>query len=601
MVPLQTGSKLEDAFGRISPVFSVIIPKGDAISPSPTLPPTTLTLPAPQIQQLLNWPELFPPIRAAPNHPLFTTLAREAKKASSIKRAAAEEEIRLFVEQKRAEVMEAEALLKNQVQIIWKAWRESQDRASVSQPVDPRTHTRRQSSAASTNIKPGGPTVIRSFNEQPSTPRESYQSIYASSFSPSTMTPRVHPQMSGLATSLRQSGMHMPRPPSPPLASMPPPSELSEPEADSSMAPARSKQPLQMAPLPAVDLPPLKTSSAQSKRPRNSAMKRQSMEVKRNGSPDSTPTPSETMSPVFGSLPGKRKAVTFSSEEPDVVTVTRQLKSEKLQKIKEDHARPEEVIFDFEDLGDVSAPKPPSPEPSSLEAPIGPSPAKRPRRFQEDDDGGVKISFAVPPSMTSGWKRIEYTMARSLPSASILASSSLGLKNEKNAHGFNPSTSLEAPYATEFRKIMAGQTPSHRAGWNTGSFGRKSHGSEEESGDDDSNGDSMEHDNKENIPAANEDLPKPSTSIPIPAMVRPVADVPDNNFEHAMSKSVDPGPVLELLTDQRYSEGDEDQEGEKQTEDMMKKLVEGRGSHYAQRILSHQNRGVPASMWRTLA
>src|SRR6201999_1696628 len=101
------------------------------------------------------------------------------------------------------------------------------------------------------------------------------------------MTPRVNPPISGLATSLRQTGMHMPRPSSPPpSSSMAPPSELDETEAGSSMAPARSKQQLQMAPLTPIELTPPKTSTVHSRRPRNSAMKRQSAESKKNGSPD---------------------------------------------------------------------------------------------------------------------------------------------------------------------------------------------------------------------------------------------------------------------------------------------------------------------------
>jgi len=192
-------------------------------------------------------------------------------------------------------------------------------------------------------------------------------------------------------------------------------------------------------------------------------------------------------------------------------------------------------------------------------------------------------------------------MARSLPNTSVLASSSLGLKMTKTGRSSNPAvSSLEAPYAAELLKMMAGQTPTHRSAWRTGSFDPRADVSSE---DGDSDNDTMEHDGKENIPS-NDGIPRPSTSVQIPAMVRPVADSPDNNFEGAMSKSVDPGPALELMTDQRYydaAEEEEDREGDRQAEDLMKKLIDGRGSLHAQRILSHQNRGVPASMWRSVA
>jgi hypothetical protein len=333
------------------------------------------------------------------------------------------------------------------------------------------------------------------------------------------------------------------------------------------------------------------------------------MEVKRNGSPDGATTPSDVTSPVFGSLTGKRKAVTFSNDEPDVVTVTRQIKAERLQKIKEEHARGEEAMFDLDDHEDTTAARPPSPGATSPNVDIGPSPAKKPRRvikgFQDDDDEIVKLSFPMSPSRANdGRQKMEYTMARSLPNTSVLASSSLGLKMAKTGHSSNAAvSSLEAPYAAELLKMMAGQTPTHRSAWRTGSFDPRANGSDEGDSDGDRNNDAMEHDGKENIPS-NDDIPRPSTSIQIPSMVRPVADSPDNNFEVAMSKSVDPGPALELMTDQRYydaAEEEEDREGDRQAEDLMKKLTEGRGSLHAQRILSHQNRGVPASMWRSVA
>jgi len=209
-----------------------------------------------------------------------------------------------------------------------------------------------------------------------------------------------------------------------------------------------------------------------------------------------------------------------------------------------------------------------------------------------------------PSKANDGRKKMEYTMARSLPNTSILASSSLGLKMANTERSSNPAvSSLEAPYAAELLKMMAGQTPTHRSAWRTGSFDPRANGSDEGDSDGGNDNNAMEHDGKENIPS-NDGIPPPSTSIQIPSMVRPTADSPDNNFEGAMSKSVDPGPALELMTDQRYYdavEEEEDREGDRQAEDLMKKLIDGRGSLHAQRILSHQNRGVPASMWRSVA
>ena len=107
----------------------------------------------------------------------------------------------------------------------------------------------------------------------------------------------------------------------------------------------------------------------------------------------------------------------------------------------------------------------------------------------------------------------------------------------------------------------------------------------------------------------------------------------DHDFEGAMARSVDPGPALELMVNERQAhrraasededdsgedtdterrmalglvrsgrhDEEEDEEGDAEARDLMQKMIEGRGSLHAQRILSHIDRGVPASMWRSLA
>lgn len=322
--------------------------------------------------------------------------------------------------------------------------------------------------------------------------------------------------------------------------------------------------------------------------------------MKKTGSPDSATTPSDSLSPVSGSYTGKRKAVTFSNDEPDVVTVTRQIKAERLQKIKEEHARGEEAMFDLDDMDDMPTAKPKPADPTPHEYQSGPSPAKKPRRIIkgfEDDDESVRLSFPVSPKAGSGAKRMEYTMARSLPNTSILASSSLGLKMPASMRRSDPAaSSLETPYRAEMLKMMAGQIPSHRSAWKTGSLDTRSNETESDDGDN-----TMEEDGEEYSPTGG----KPSSSVQIPSMVRPAIETSvDNDFEGAMSKSMDPGPVLEYLTDRRYgneAEDEEDREGDREAQDLKQKLIEGRGSLHAQRILSHQNRGVPASMWRSMA
>ncbi|CCA66557.1 hypothetical protein PIIN_00241 [Serendipita indica DSM 11827] len=638
-----TGAQLDSALKNASAIFGLVVPSNnDALSPSPT-PPTrnaplpSTTMPPPmsalssslltttmssqqqqqqtQSQPLLNLPELFPPPPFTPSHPLFVNLAKDAKKASKAARDAAEAEIAQYIEAKRRELIEYEANLKRQTNAIWRTWRDSVNNDQqlplsipptpntsepVAPPMDPRKQPKRLSSSASTSKTTSrAATVIRSFQEEPvDASQQAANSIEASSVSPSNATPRPHPQMSALGTSLRQTAMLYPSgrraaSPSPPIEQDNGTFEsafMDNFEGDRPSKKIHTKEKARREPGLDDDL------SLSPKKPRPSAMKRVSI-----GGAQSIDGESPESTDADGGTSGggsKRKAVKFSSDAPDVVTVTREIKSEKLQKIKEEHARGEEAIFDL-DGDEHDEPKPPSsPEPvpergANLVEERGQASTQEPRP--------VTLSFKLPSYLDNGRpsRKIEYTMARSLPATSVLSSmkgrdseevGSLGLdinssslaRTRKAKHG---ESSSQSPYAGELRRIMAAQTPTHRSAWRTGSFepgsrmggGSRSRGvngytsrtaalkrdsddnasSDEESDDDtlDMTGRQRDASNDSDRRTREDVILSASVPMDVPRMRR-VGEQPamaDHDFEGAMARSVDPGPALELMVAERQA------------------------------------------------
>ncbi|PVG00033.1 hypothetical protein CPB86DRAFT_755849 [Serendipita vermifera] len=653
-----SGDQLKTTYQQVSPVFGVVIPEIDTTSPAPTPPTSNVPLPAASIQPVLNWPELYPPPPFVSSHPLFTTLAREAKKASASARSKAETEIQQFIEAKRREVAEYENGLKAQVSLIWKAWRNTQDKAPYPH-ADPRAHNKRHSMTNSgTGVPVGqGATVIRSFKEEPSTsPRKKTPAhVPSSSFSPSNATPRVQYVVSALSTSLRQTGMHMPRRSSPPPTSPSGDFDMeftSQYEGDS-----RSKSSQSGQGGPSLPLSPSSPNSHEpSRTPKASNIKRNG--IGKQGSPPSllskgSPAPAVVTSgealPIGkagedslskqGNGTGKRKAVTFS-QEPDVVTVTREIKSEKLQKIKEEHARGEEAMFDLDVEDGDSHHSAPSNDRGRDQTPKDSANKSQytngilNKTTGEGYHPDVVLSFSRAPSGSKEKRVPQYNMARSLPTTSLLSSGKLGLElNAKSKSNQSkskaPAGSVEGPYVGELKRIMAGQTPTHRSAWRTGSFDPRpgvvrpdplsiEENDYEQDEEDEEDEESEEDQRSEDEDRLDGDADRSkfimSTSVPqeVPSMKRPHAASQDNDFEGAMSRSIDPGPALELLNNQRQedglSESDEeedlkqrDDDDDRETEDLMNRMIEGRGSLAAQKILSHVDRGVPASMWRSMA
>jgi hypothetical protein len=151
--------------------------------------------------------------------------------------------------------------------------------------------------------------------------------------------------------------------------------------------------------------------------------------------------------------------------------------------------------------------------------------------------------------------------------------------------------------------MLAGQTPTHRSAWAKGYY--------HPPGTDDGSGSSEEEEDEGSEDEAEEEITRdflPSTSVPIdvPSM-RPPPKVADDNLQVAMSRSIDPGPTLDL--DPRHvarrvpigEDADDDNEDDEADHRAKVAMQPGRGSLHAQRILEREVPDPPASMWRSLA
>ena len=306
---------MTSALQRVSPVFDLIIPIREAESPLPTPPPLTPQTITPS-PQLGNLPELFPPPPFVPNHPVFSHLSRAAKKQSSTLRVQAEDDIRAYVEAKRQEVLAKEAALKSEVNVLWKSWKETQDR-------------KLPQIALVTSVVTQRPPVIRDFDLDgpaagPISPRLSVAMATSA------------PVYSALSTSLRQTGMHMVRPLSPPAELSPhdPVFDIETPTASPTRnrdIAASKRARISNGFVAGGDGSSPDSVVALSKtlptRPRPSALKRGSSSSARG---DSFKEPASS----------KRKAVAFKSQN-QIVTVARDINSERTQRRREEKARGE--------------------------------------------------------------------------------------------------------------------------------------------------------------------------------------------------------------------------------------------------------------------
>ena len=195
------------------------------------------------------------------------------------------------------------------------------------------------------------------------------------------------------------------------------------------------------------------------------------------------------------------------------------------------------------------------------------------------------------------------TAPRSLPKPSALA---LSLQQNENSPITSTPPASSPPRKPdladqELMRMHAGQTPTHRSAWANGFYqpprADSSSGSSEEE-------EEVEEDEAEEEITRNF-LPSTSVPIDVPSM-RPPPKVADDSLQIAMSRSIDPGPTLDL--DPRHGarrapvEEDPDEDDDDEANHRAKVAMQpGRGSLHAQRILEREVPDPPASTWRSLA
>lgn len=290
---------------QVSQIFDLVVPVREPESPIPT-PPVVSPPPAALAPHLNNLPEMFPPPPFVPSHQVFTHLARVAKKQSGSFRAECENDIAAFIQAKRREVLEFEGNLKADVNVLWKTWKETQAR-QLPRVVSHDANGRRQNT-----------TIIREFDVDVAPPKARY--MMASSA----------PVYSALSTSLRQSGLHMPRPLSPP-SELSPNFEMDTPTS----SPSRIRNQRTQTSGSTLNV------SSNSPQERLLSPRRTAMKTHAPGNMNQLSASLDQQSSMQPSVNSKkRKAVTFNNTDL-VVTVTREIASERMQRIKEEQAQGE--------------------------------------------------------------------------------------------------------------------------------------------------------------------------------------------------------------------------------------------------------------------
>jgi len=195
------------------------------------------------------------------------------------------------------------------------------------------------------------------------------------------------------------------------------------------------------------------------------------------------------------------------------------------------------------------------------------------------------------------------TVSRSLPKPSALA---LSLQQNENSSIRSPPTTSSPPTKPdlanlELMRMHAGQTPTHRSAWAKGYYQPPEANSGSESSEEEEGEEEEEAEGEITLGFL------PSTSVPIDVpSIRPPLKVADDSLQVAMSRSIDPGPTLDL--DPRHGarrapmEEDADDEDDDEANHRAKVAMQpGRGSLHAQRILEREVPDPPASTWRSLA
>ncbi|TFK43834.1 hypothetical protein BDQ12DRAFT_675634 [Crucibulum laeve] len=515
-----------------SQVFSLMLPSSPlplasskpAEEPpsSPTSSSSAVSASPPPTSYLTDMRPLFPPPPFTPSHSAFMHLSSLAGAQSQALRAQAEQYIADVVRDKKAEVERAEAELRRSVEVLWKKFREAMNKinhershsaAVPRSPLarEPKMSVNTSSVSVSGTSPHGTPTPIRDFVP--------IQVPVARS------PPAPTSRMSALSASLVTSSFHHPRArqsPPPGVNASPRSSNQSISTADS----ATLVQPNSAGVLGSNVLQykrnindsintatsyryfqDLEEDMARHKREREALTKKpesdqaQTQEAGPSRRPTTPPTNgnkkqkkqqsgsesnTEDMNVKAETDPmqsrgreskGKRK-VTFDSQ-PAIVTIKREVNSEKEEAAAAQSDDPREMIFDLEDLDDEGIEHPPGSRHSLplIEQP----PVSRPLRSARGKTQnllGLPASFSGlrPASLPapSNMRPLRSQPGVDSSSQMSLPRPSAPISREMPRRGSSSNTPVQSPPAedkqldardAEIMKLVAANAPSHRGAW----------------------------------------------------------------------------------------------------------------------------------------
>lgn len=157
---------------------------------------------------LAHLPPLFLPAPFTPGHPVFVRLASIAQAESEAQRAALENDIAEVVRAKSAQLAQSEALLRRQVETVYRKFREGlqfveqTETGSLASPRSPRSPSSSSSTGRAASMGPSSPTVT-------GTPAAADYGFIPLPVVPSR--PERPAAISALSASLITSEMHHPR------------------------------------------------------------------------------------------------------------------------------------------------------------------------------------------------------------------------------------------------------------------------------------------------------------------------------------------------------------------------------------------------------
>ncbi|KAJ7126475.1 hypothetical protein C8R43DRAFT_1240605 [Mycena crocata] len=689
----------EDAITRAeaSPQFSALFSLAIPIAASPPTSPQPSIEDGPQVSYLTHLPPLFLPPPFTPAHPVFIHLAALAQAESDAQRAIVERHMAEVMRAKSAELAHTESRLKRQVETVWRKFREGlqsvdqPDVNSLASPRSPRSPRSPTARVTSGNVGiPGSPTiagtpvaVVRDFVPLQVAPTRQSRPAAISSLSASLATsgfhhPRaqtqeptspVRPESTLSSSSRTLSGSSLTLAGSPRMqATGTAPVRIFEEgpsvlqfgrkidddintaasyqffqnlEADM----ARSKREQQLRESEKQAPPPVASSSAAPLRDAEASRAGPSTvngKGKKNGveraDENAEQVEDRSGSSVRDKGKGKqRKVVTFQSQ-PAVVTIKREVNSEKEEEARLARDDGEEMMFELET--DVKERDMAEGAVMMLhEHPIRPRPmASQPRRGTRKaptDSTGLPQSFSGlrPASLPVPSNIVRH---RRPPSPPANDANPAPIQEDEDDDDDEEEEEQYDSRDVEILKLVAADTPSHRGAWKKGGAawktlvsrdGRPSNSDDEDDGaftprsPPHLNG-SRQAGMPGSMPIAIRPLAakapnlslasyRPQTMPPAPQEPKPEAPTPISSSsvrkavyaERDLERSIDPG-ALDFATDndaviEEEDEEDENNQGATSSAPDGGKVRSGRNR--ALKILQARNELPDSGMWRSLA